>query len=261
MMDIVLFKMQISKLVKIVSAVMALIAIAIAMIVMIDKLDFVARWLLHIEPYKNNIERIIYAGIFVFLILWYVNRIIVAHYGKGVKALKVRVPGFGFEIEFNDDKNVGIYDGDVLAHKIDGGNSNPSSGSMQYSSIAERKIFSILKREMHLEFSPNATLIRGGCRYVPDGFAIKNGRAYIVEVKTMYRPGVIDGTIAELKTFANMVQETKISRVTVILCVVTDHPTAYLAEKIKGVNLGDETEFILRVFSPGQLERIKDVVS
>ena len=67
-------------------------------------------------------------------------------------------------------------------------------------------------------------------------------------------------TLMILFGFKTFPKGTRIFRVTVILCVVTDHPTAYLAEKIKGVNLGDETEFILRVFSPEQLEKIEDVV-
>ena len=29
-------------------------------VIVIDVLDFVARWLSHLEPYKNNIERFLY---------------------------------------------------------------------------------------------------------------------------------------------------------------------------------------------------------
>ena len=125
-------------------------------------------------------------------------------------------------------------------------------------SMAERRIISILNSELQLTFATNAVLSRGGCRYMPDGFAVRNGRAYIVEVKVGDRPEVIEMAIAQLKTFADMVQATKISHVTVILCMVTKHPATYFTRKIKNVNLGDEIEFIFRVFSYEQLEGIED---
>ena len=89
---------------------------------------------------------------------------------------------------------------------------------------------------------------------MPDGFAVKDGRAYIVEVKTVDRHSVIAGTIAELKTFANMAQGTNISHVTVILCVVSNRSSEYFSNIIRRFDFGPETEFIFRVFSPAMLE-------
>lgn len=255
--------MQISKQVKIVGVGIVFVVITITLIVLIDELDFVARWLRHIEPYKDNIEHIIYACLIVILILNVMRKLKALGFGKTVKTLKANFNGFGFEVEFSDRE---------VAANMQCEESASGKGVLKeklsiqiqhgcYASVWERKIISILSTELQLDFATNTVLRRGECRYIPDGFAVKNGRAYILEVKVAHGPRAIDGAIAQLKTFADMVQETKISRVTVILCVVTDHPTAYLAEKIKGVNLGEETEFILRVFSPEQLERIADVVS
>ena len=237
--------------------------LVVLLIVAIDKLDFVARWLWHLEPYKDNIERIIYACLTVILIFNAMRKLKALGFGKTVKTLKANFKGFGFEVEFTDRE--------VAANKqceesVSGKDVSTEKLSIQIqhgccASVWELKIISILSTELQLDFATNTVLRRGECRYIPDGFAVKNGRAYILEVKVAHSPRVIDGAIAQLKTFANMVQETKISRVTVILCVVTDHPTAYLAEKIKGVNLGEETEFIFRMFSPEQLERIEDVVT
>ena len=255
--------MQIDKRINVTGIAVACTVSVILLTVAIDKLDFVARWLWHLEPYKDNIERIIYACLTVILILNVIRKFKALGFGKTVKKLKANFKGFGFEVEFTDSE--------VAANKqcvemVSGKDVSAERLSMQIQhgcsvSAWERKIISILSTEFQLDFATNTVLRRGECRYIPDGFAVKNGRAYILEVKVAHSPSVIDGAIAQLKTFANMVQETKISRVTVILCVVTDHPTAYLAEKIKGVNLGEETEFIFRMFSPEQLERIEDVVT
>ena len=89
---------------------------------------------------------------------------------------------------------------------------------------------------------------------MPDGFAVRNGRAYIVEVKAVDRPDAINRAIAQLKTFANMVQDTKISHVTVMLCVVSNKPVEQFSNMTKRIDLGEENEFMFRVFSPELLE-------
>ena len=255
--------MQISKIAKLVLSVVLCVVVTITLIVTIDKLDFVARWLWHLEPYKDNIERIIYACLIVILILNVIRKFKALELRKYVKALKANFKGFGFEVELTDRDGADNKhcEGTVPEADVMGAKPSKNAQHANYGYWAERKIISQLSAEFQLTFVTNTVLRRGGCRYMPDGFAVKNGRAYILEVKVAHNPRVIDGAIAQLKTFAEMVQETRISRVTVILCVVTDHPTAYLAEKIKGVNLGEETEFIFRVFSPEQLERIEAVVS
>lgn len=42
-----------------------------------------------------------------------------------------------------------------------------------------------------------------------EGFAVKNGRVYILEVKAVDRPYLIDRAIVQLKTFANIEQGRK----------------------------------------------------
>ena len=238
------------------------VAIAIPLIVLIDKLDFVARWLWHIEPYKDNIEHIIYACLLMISVLNIIKKFEVRKLAKGVKTFKANAGGFGFEVEFDngDTDNIHCKEAVPKTENV----AMKSSSRAQYvcrEYVVARKIISVLNTELQLTFAMDTVLSRGGCRYRPDGFAVKNGRAYIVEVKVGDRPAVIERAIAQLKTFASMVQETKISHVTVILCVVTKYPTAYFMETIKKVDLGEETEFVFRTFSPGQLEGIEEVVS
>ncbi len=255
--------MQISKQVKSVGIGITFVVIAITLIVLIDYLDFVARWLWHIEPYKDNAERIIYACLFTVLVLNIIKKFGAGKIAKGIKGIKANIGSFGFEVEFVDvEKDNSSHCEDVVP-KIDKVIETPSN-NIQFACrgfVAERRIISILSAELQLTFATNAVLSRGGCRYRPDGFAVRNGRAYIVEVKVGDRPEVMKTAIAQLKTFSDMVQSTKISHVTVILCMVTKHPVTYFTRKIKNVNLGDETEFVFRAFSYEQLEGIENVAS
>ena len=173
--------MQISKQVKIVGVGIVFVVITITLIVLIDELDFVARWLRHIEPYKDNIEHIIYACLIVILILNVMRKLKALGFGKTVKTLKANFNGFGFEVEFSDRE---------VAANMQCEESASGKGVLKeklsiqiqhgcYASVWERKIISILSTELQLDFATNTVLRRGECRYIPDGFAVKNGRAYI----------------------------------------------------------------------------------
>lgn len=252
--------MQISKRVKIACISALGVGIALSLIVTIDKLDFVARWLGHLEAYKDNIERVIYACLLFHLLVIVVKKFRV---GKTVKGLKAKAGIFGFEIELNDDENANrnlCDDGETNANvKVEKQTQHVQS-SCRGCAMA-RKIISILSMEFQLTFTTNTVLNRGGCRYMPDGFAVRNGRAYIVEVKAVDRPDVIKRAVAQLITFSNMIQDTEISHVTVILCVVSDRPAEYFASMTRKIDLGAEAEFIFRVFSPKLLEKMNQVPS
>lgn len=232
---------------------------ALVLIVTIDKLDFVARWLGHLEAYKDNIERVIYACLLLYLLSIAVKKLRVKQFVKAVKGLKANAGIFGFEIELNDDENANrnlCDDGETKANvKVEQQPRYVQDSCRGYA--MERKIISILSTELQLTFATNTVLNRGGCRYMPDGFAVRNGRAYIVEVKAVDRPDVIERAVAQLKTFSNMMQDTKISHVTVILCVVSDSPVGYFANMTRKIDLGADTEFMFRVFSPKLLEEMK----
>ena len=251
--------MQISKRVKIACISALGVGIALSLIVTIDKLDFVARWLEHLETYKDNIERMIYACLILYLLSIAEKKLGVGKLGKNVKGLKAKAGIFGFEIELNDDVNANhnlCDDGETNANvKVEKQTQHVQS-SCRGCAMA-RKIISILSMEFQLTFTTNTVLNRGGCRYMPDGFAVRNGRAYIVEVKAVDRPDAINRTIAQLKTFANMVQDTKISHVTVMLCVVSNKPVEQFSNMTKRIDLGEENEFMFRVFSPELLEERK----
>lgn len=231
----------------------------ILLIVVIDKLDFVARWLDHLEPYKNNIERVLYAFLFLLAASTIAKKFKGCAVFKNIKGLKANIAGvFGFEFEFAKE-NADSDQCEDARQKSDNAveKSSLNNRPVFYVDVVTRKIISILSTELQLTFAPNAILRRGGCRYRPDGFAVKNGRAYIVEVKAVDRPYLIDRAIAQLKTFANIEQDRKISHVTVIFCVISNRPIESFSNMIKRFDFGPETEFILRVFSPAMLESKK----
>lgn len=250
--------MQISKRVKIACVSAVCVVVAISLVVTIDKLDFVARWLGHLEAYKDNIERVIYACLLLHFLSIAVREWWVVKSEKNLKSVKATAGIFGFEIEFNDNESAKrnlCDDGETRANVEGEGQSRYAQASCRGYAMT-RKIISILSAEYQLSFVSNVVLTRGGCRYMPDGFAVRNGRAYIVEVKAVDRSDAINRAVAQLITFSNMMQGTQISHVTVILCVVTDKPTEYFAKMIRRIDFGVETEFMLRVFAPKSLEEI-----
>ena len=254
--------MQISKRVKIACISALGVGIALSLIVMIDKLDFVARWLGHLEAYKDNIERVIYACLFLLIVSNVMNKIRGGTVWGKIKGLKANAGIFGFEVEFSNEVVDSNHCEEVEPQRNNVGEKPlPQYQAICLASAMERKIISILSTELQLTFATNTILTRGGCRYMPDGFAVRNGRAYIVEVKAVDRSDAINRAIAQLKTFANMVQDTKISHVTVILCVVSDRPAEYFASMTRKIDLGAEAEFIFRVFSPKLLEKMNQVPS
>ena len=251
--------MQINKQLKVALIAVSCVVVALTLIVAIDKLDFVARWLSHLEAYKDNVERMIYACLFLLVLSSAIKKVGVGKFGKNVKGFKANAGIFGFEVEFNDDderpsrnhcEDAGLQTS-AMAEKQSRHN---RTLSREYA--MGRKIISILSVELQLTFATNTILSRGGCRYMPDGFAVRNGRAYIVEVKAIDRPDVIERAVAQLKTFANMMQDTKIAHVTVILCVVSNQPAEHFASRIRRIDLGTEIEFNLRVFSPSLFEEM-----
>ena len=250
--------MQISKRVKIACISAVCVVVAISLIVTIDKLNFVARWLGHLEAYKDNVERMIYACLLLYPLSIAVKKLKTGKCGGSVKGLKANIGIFGFEIAFDDNESAKSNfcdDGDTKAKvEVEEQSRHIQSSCRGYA--MERKIISILSAEHQLSFVSNAVLTRGGCRFMPDGFAVRNGRAYIVEVKTVDRPDVIKRVVAQLITFSNMMQDTEISHVTVILCVVSDRPAEYFASMTRKIDLGVETEFIFRAFSPKLLEEM-----
>jgi len=250
--------MQISKRVKVVCIVASCVVIVLSLIVTIDKLDFVARWLGHLEAYKDNIERVIYACLFLLLLSNVIKKFRDGAIWGKVKGFKANAGIYGFEVEFaNEVTNSNHCEEVELQENNVGEKPSSQDRAICLASAMERKIISILSTELQLTFATNTILTRGGCRYMPDGFAVRNGRAYIVEVKAVDSPDAINRAVAQLKTFANMVQDTKISHVTVILCVVSNKPTKHFSDMTKRIDLGAETEFMFRVFSPELLEDIK----
>lgn len=248
--------MQISKRAKVAFIVVSCVVIVPSLIVTIDELDFVARWLGHLEAYKDNIERVIYACLLLPLLSAALKKLRVRKSGKNVKGLKATVGIFGFEIEFDDDDsaNSSLCDDDATRKKagVEAQSRNVQASCRGYAMA--RKIISMLSSELQLTFATNAILTRGGCRYMPDGFAVRNGRAYIVEIKAMDRRDLIEGAIAQLKIFSNMMHDMKIAHVTLIFCVVSDRPVEYFTKLIRNIDLGEKTDFVLRVFAPKLLE-------
>lgn len=230
--------------VKILQFLVIVVAVIVSVII-VDKVDFVARWLGHLLPYKNNIERVFYFCVLLPVLLKYAWRL-----REFIKGLKLKAGGFGFEIEFKDD------DGDT--DKPIRVETHSSSANVRYklrnkSQEIARKILSRLQAEMHVEFSENAILKRGECCYRPDGFAVKNGQAYIVEIKTSDYSYVVDNAVNQLKTFSNMLPDKKLMSVTAILCMVSNHPVSYFKKRIEATCSALDINFILRVFTPEEV--------
>lgn len=229
--------------------VAALIAIAVA----VDKLDFVARWLWHLGPYKNNIERVFYFCVLAPALLLYFRQA-----RKHVKGVKMNVGGFGFEIEFANEEPK---EGDDCNSGNDGSPVSKKQGAQHLACRwREReltsRILSRLSEEMSVVFAENTILTRGACHYRPDGFAINKGRAYIVEIKVGDQPYVLDIAMQQLKTFAEMVPDQKITNITVIFCLVTNRSISDFKQRKDALAETLGLTFIFRVFKPSELENI-----
>ena len=218
-----------------------------ALLYFVDSLDFVARWLGHIEPYKNNLERIVWLVLVLVIVRKYFW-----HVRDCVRNLKVSAGSFGFEVNLgkeNGDEDVSDFkDGDkkeVLTTTVCRNNEREIS----------RRILKLLSDEMQLNFSEDVTLMRGGCNYIPDGFAVKNGRAYIVEVKATDDLCLLRRAISRLRAFIQMLPE-HLQDTTVILCIYSTRQVSDFRKIIDSETSDLGTDFIYRVFSKESLEEI-----
>ena len=229
---------------------MLLAALIIGTAVLIDRLDFVARWLGHVESYKDNLERIFYA-ILAFVILFKSSGKI-----KGaIKNLKVNAGKFGFKIELGDgDKKDLIIDEGCEKEKV-GESALIKTVTMNNGREIARRILNILSDEMNLDFTEEATLKRSGCNYHPDGFAEKNGHAYIVEIKAYDNPILLKRAIPSFRNFiSSMAQE--VQHTTVILCIYSSHPSREFKSVVYKEMANLNVDFMYRVFSREMLENV-----
>ncbi len=237
---------------KIAIMVCAFVVVIIAFVV-VDKLNFVARWFGHLEPYKNSIERVFYFCVLVAVLILFVwkNR-------QFIKSLKFEAVGFGFLVELLNEESTGI---DYCKRAdVESSVSNKGEGQGFLCRGRERemtsRILSRLNEEMSIFFVENTILKRGQCRYRPDGFAVKNSHAYIVEVKVGDQPYLLDRAIQQLKMFVEMVPNRKLTDVTVILCLVTNRPISEFKQRKEALLENLNLDFIFRVFKPSELENI-----
>lgn len=235
------------------TAIVVIIAVAIAAAVVVDKLDFVARWLWHLAPYKNNIERVFYFCVLAPALLLYLRQT-----RKYVKGVKMNVGGWGFEIEFENDKpgERDDCDSDNVKSQVSHKSKAQHFPSLGQEKELTRKVLSRLNEEMNMDFVENTILKRGECHYRPDGFAINRGRAYIVEIKVGDQLSVLDIAIQQLKTFAEMVPNRKLTDITVIFCLVTNRSVSDFMQRKNALTATLDLSFIFRVFKPSELENI-----
>ena len=217
-------------------------------VIVIDVLDFVARWLSHLEPYKNNIERFLYFSFIVCMLIRYRKS-----FQNVIRTLRVNAGSFGFEIEFKNDECVEKRKDDISQTRDS--NSNIAKNIYPRSIEISRKILSRLSAEMRMVFSENTVLKRGDCRYMPDGFGVKNGHAYIIEIKLCDRPHAIDMAIQQLSTFAGVLPDKKLTDVTAILCIVSNQSISYFEKRIGVVAPNLDINLMIRVFEPKDFEQ------
>ena len=229
-----------------------LVAIAIGIAVLVDSLDFVARWLGHLEPYKENLERGFYF-LLLFPLLWRCSGSI-----KGcIRNMKVNAGGFGFEVEVGgSEKNADAVTKENEIQK-DGAQRLTLTKVVTRNNGREisRRILNILSDEMNLDFTEEATLKRSGCHYHPDGYAEKNRHAYIVEIKVYDDPLTIRRAISEFKNFISGMA-LQVQHTTVILCIYSSRPSKDFKSVVYKEMADLNVDFMYRVFSKETLEKV-----
>ena len=233
--------------------VMLSVALTIGIAALIDRLDFVARWLGHIVSYKDNLERIFYA-ILVFVLL-------LKSSGKlngVIKNLSVNAGKFGFTIELgkgDKEENLIMDEGCVMVKGERTQSAFIKNVTRNNGQEIARRILNILSDEMNLDFSNQAMLQRGVCNYRPDGFAVKNGHAYIVEIKSYDDPALLRRAIPELKNFIKSLP-LQVKRTTAILCIYSSRASRDF-KTVVYKEMGDlNIDFMYRVFSREMLEKV-----
>lgn len=230
-----------------VGIIVLLVTIAISLAVLVDSLDFVARWLDHIEPYKDNLERMVWLVLGLAITCKYFGRV-----GDCVRNLKVNAGSFGFEVNLRKEDG----DDDVLdCKKVSKKEGITTTVCKKNGREISRRILKLLGDEMQLNFSEDVTLMRGGCNYIPDGFAVRNGRAYIVEVKVTDDPCLLRRTISRLMAFIQMLPK-HIQDTTVILCIYSSRQVSDFRRIIDSETTDIGTDFVCRVFSKESLENV-----
>lgn len=215
---------------------------------LVDSFNFLARWLGHIDPYKGVLERGFYATL-IFVFLWKCA----GRWKGAVENLKVNAGDFGFEIKLGQDGNKDIKEIEVRTPVNLQSRRGDPYGKMQE---IERKILKILGEEMNLDFDRDVSLQRGMYNYRADGFAMKNGRAYVVEVKVCDRKILLRRAISSLKTFAQGLK-VQIKDTTVILCIYSAHPTSYFKDVVYAQTADLQMDFSYRVFSEEMLSKVE----
>ena len=224
----------------------------VVLAVLIDRLDFIARWLSHIEPYKDNLERIVIIGIVAFIVVKYASRV-----KDCVKNLKVSTGTLGFEVNLeHGDKDEGVAKKDTAVAKAEEIGELTKIVYANNGLEISRRILKVLSDEMRLKFSEDVMLRRGNCNYNPDGFAVKNGHAYIVEVKACDSPSVLKRSLARLRVFVQMMSD-QIKDTTVVFCIYSQRPANYFRQLIESETSDLNADFTYRVFSREMLGNVR----
>ncbi len=207
--------------------VLVLAGIFLALLVF-DCFDFLSRWAGHFEPFKNNAERIFYFAVLI-TIVWHLRKWL----ANRVKSLKVFAGGYGLEVDLGMRPSR-IDDSGVEASRDEGVNRHESDiharnvRARQF----EKTVLECMSKELGVGFSADPVLRCGNARFAFDGYAEKNGRVYIVEAKATDSLYVLDRTISMMTILAQRLRKEKMSRVTFILCVLTDRSQEVLQERM-----------------------------
>ena len=231
--------------------IILLVAMMTGVAILIDNLDFVARWLGHIEPYKDNLERLAWVALVVIVFrksFW--------RFKDCIKNLKVNAGSFGFEVNLEkENEDVDSDENGSGCLKSDKKAGLTTMVCRNNGREISRRILRLLSDEMQLEFSEDVSLKRGDCNYIPDGFAIRNGRAYIVEVKVADDPNILRRSISRLRAFIQILPK-HIQDTTVILCIYSSKKVSDFRRIIDSETACLGTDFIYRVFSKEALEKV-----
>lgn len=223
---------------------------ALGILIVADSFDFVSRWLGCVEPYKDNLERLFYFAVIMFLAIRYGRKI--PEQIRRIRGLKIAARGLGFEVEFNDAQS-------SSAAKVDADSESRHLPSGRHLREVEFATFALgrLGAEIGVPIIREAQISHEGVRYRLDGFAVKHGHAYAVEVRVSYRLELRRQYFDQLRRFTKAITEQARQNLTFVFCLLTDVPVEEIRRQLGDIDQIVGCDVVIRTFTAAEVEGAK----
>ena len=169
---------------------------------------------------------------------------------RKIRGLKVAARGVGFEVEFTgNEKTMDPETSDGV--QSDGAYREGHLNGARFESFALER----LGLEMGVSFSREVRVSRANVFCRRDGFAVKSGRAYAVEVKAAYRPEFRRRYFEQLRRFTRALTDQHRQNLTFIFCVLTDRSIEEIRRQLGDVEQIVGCDVIIRTFSQSVVQK------